>query len=579
MRQTATEGSAVGRASGSGSGVDGTWRTWILAVFWLAASVTAGSYNPGPCHASDDMTALTAAMAEHLKCYPLELLSHEKQQLAVTAKDLCLATVYHYTGLRPFWVTPAGPSPKASVVLDFLVNAEAEGLDPKSYEVDQIASLFSERSPQSLARLDTLLTFNLIKYIHDVSKGQIRLRDDEPVLFAEAGNADFTPLSSMEQVLSAPDLGAYLASLPPPHQHYRNLKAALKTYRALAEAGGWPFIPADKTIRPGERDDRIPLIVKRLSVTEDLDPEVARTLRHGGTYDWILVRAVERFQQRHGLSPDGVIGPKTLAAMNTSVGDAIRQIIINLIRWRWQEHDLGWKYLLVNIANFDLTAFDGGREVFSFPVIVGKFQHQTPIFSDRISYLEFNPYWNIPPSIAKNEELPRLRRDRHYLARRHVRLFSSWSPDAVEIRSTSVDWNSISPARMSNFKLRQDPGPWNALGRVKFVFPNHYDVYLHDTPTQNLFSRTQRDFSHGCIRVSDPVGLAAFVLTNGQTVWSREMVEGIIREGKNAVRRLPELLPVHITYQTSWVDKNGIIYFNRDVYGRDQRLIQALFRN
>ena len=308
-------------------------------------------------------------------------------------------------------------------------------------------------------------------------------------VLAEAGNADFEPLSSMEKVLAAPDLGAYLASLPPAHRHYRDLKAALKTYRALAEAGGWPAIPAGKKIRPGDHDDRIAVIIKRLSVTGDLDPEVAKAPRRAAYYDSALVHSVARFQRRHGLAPDGVIGPKTLSAMNVSASDAVKQIIINLTRWRWQEHDLGRKYLLVNIANFDLTAFDGGREAFSFPVIVGKFQHQTPNFSDRISYLEFNPYWNIPPSIAKNEELPNLRRDRHYLARRHIRLFSSWSPDAAEIRSTSVDWNSISPARMSGFKLRQDPGPWNALGRVKFIFPNHYDVYLHDTPTQNLFSR------------------------------------------------------------------------------------------
>lgn len=579
MRRIAAAGSGQGRAAGSCAGIHGARRLRPLAWVAVAWAVLAGLIGPAPCRASGDMAALTAAMAEHLKCYPLELLSHEKQQIAITPKDLCLATVYHYTGLRPFWVTPEGPSAKATVILDFLVNAEAEGLDPKSYEVDEIAALFAERSPRALARLDTLLTFNLIKYIHDVSKGQVKLRNDRAVLLTESGNTDFAPLASMEKVLAAPDLGAYLSSLPPGHPHYRNLKAALKTYRGLAEAGGWPLIPAGRTIRPGDRDDRIPWIVKRLSVTEDLDPEIARSTRHGVSYDSTLVRAVARFQRRHGLAADGVIGPRTLAAMNISVNDAVKQIIINLTRWRWQEHDLGRKYLLVNIANFDLTAFDGGREVFSFPVIVGKFQHQTPIFSDRISYLEFNPYWNIPPSIAKNEELPKLRRDRHYLARRHVRLFSSWSPDAREIRSTSVDWNSVSPARMSGFKLRQDPGPWNALGRVKFVFPNHYDVYLHDTPTQNLFSRTQRDFSHGCIRVSDPVGLAAFVLTNGRTVWTREMVETVIREGKNTVRRLPEPLPVHITYQTSWVDKNGIIYFNRDVYGRDQRLLQALFRN
>ena len=186
MRQEAAEASEGGR--GSGAGADGTW---IIALLLMVLTIMAGPFIHRPCLASEDMTSLTAAMAEHLKCYPLELLSHERQQLAVTSKDLCLAAVYHHTGLSPFWVTPEGPSPKASVVLDFLINAEAEGLDPKNYEVDQIAALFAERRPESLARLDTLLTFNLIKYIHDVSKGQIKLRDDQPVRPRRGGKCRF----------------------------------------------------------------------------------------------------------------------------------------------------------------------------------------------------------------------------------------------------------------------------------------------------------------------------------------------------------------------------------------------------
>lgn len=528
---------------------------------------------PRPVHAAGNMAALTAAMAEHLVCYPLELLGHEKQQLLVTERDLCLAAVYRQTGLHPLWVTPKGPGPNASVILSFLTQAETEGLDPRNYEVEQISALIAERDPRALARLDTLLTFNLIKYIHDVSRGRIKPRDAEPLQFLETGNADFDAAADMEKVLAAPDLGAYLAALPPAHRHYRNLKAALKTYRALEAAGGWPVIPAGPTIRPGDHDERMPAIIRRLSVTGDLDTASQLTVY----YDPALKTSVARFQLRHGLTPDGVIGKNTFAALGLSISDAVKQIIINMTRWRWQAHALGAKYILINIANFDLTAVDGGVEVFSFPVIVGKFQHQTPIFSDRIRYVDINPYWNVPPSIAKNEDLPKLRRDPHYLMKRHIRLFSGWGAEGREIDSRTVDWHNVSEQRMAGFKLRQDPGPWNALGRIKFVFPNPYDVYLHDTPTQNLFSRTQRDFSHGCIRVSDPLGLAAFVLTAGTSVWTREEVRSIIEEGKRTVIRLPEPVPVHITYQTSWVDKNGIIYFNRDIYGRDGKLRHAMF--
>ncbi len=546
---------------------------WMIA-FW-AATVVVNSAAVRHALAAEEMEMLTAAMSKHLVCHPLELMSLEKQELAVASRDLCLASVYHQTGLCPLWVTPAGPRPGASVVLDFLLKAEAEGLDPQNYEVDQISALFTAHQPDALARLDTLLTFNLIKYIHDVSRGQIKPRNADPALFAEAGDINFEPLDTIEKVQSTPDLAGYLAGLPPAHAHYTKLKKALKAYRAIEKAGGWPSIPAGKTIRPGDRDERIPVVILRLAVTGDLDPGIVQA----PFYDPALKRSIARFQTRHGLAPDGVIGPNTLAAMNVPVSSDIKQIIINMTRWRWQEHDLGEKYILVNIANFDLTAFENGREVFTLPVIVGKFQHQTPIFSDRINYIDLNPFWNVPTSIARNEDLPKLRKDPQYLRKRHVRLFSGWGADAVELDSSAIDWRNVSPARMAQFKLRQDPGPWNALGQAKFIFPNKYDVYLHDTPTQNLFSRTLRDFSHGCIRVSDPSRLAAFALSNAPGGWTAEKIDALLKDGKRATLHLTTPLPVHITYQTSWVDKSGIIYFNRDVYGRDQKLRKALFND
>jgi len=530
-----------------------------------------------PCHAGWTMAALTDALSEQLVCFRLELMGIEKQELAVTSKNFCLTAVYQPKDLRPYWVTPEGPGPKASIVLDFLKRAETEGLDPKNYEVDQISALFAAREPASLARLDTLLTFNLIKYIHDVSYGQIKPRFADPALFPEAGDINFKPGATMEKVLGASDFSAYLASLPPAHKHYTSLKKALKTYRDIEKDGGWPFIAAGETIRPGDYDERIPVVIRRLSVTGDLDPTMA-----GGPavaeYSPSLKQSIMRFQVRHGLAPDGAIGKKTLAALNVPVADRIKQIIINMTRWRWQEHDLGEKYILVNIAHFDLTAFEAGQKAFSFPVIVGKFQHQTPIFSDRISSIDINPYWNIPTSIAKNEELPKLRKDPDYLVNRHVRLFSGWNEEAPEIDSRAIDWSTVSPDMMGQYRLRQDPGPWNALGQIKFVFPNTYDVYLHGTPTQNLFSRNQRDFSHGCIRLSDPLKLAAFALSRSAGGdWTPEKIESSIKEKERIVIRLPEPLPVHITYQTSWVDKNGLICFNRDIYGRDKKLLKALY--
>jgi murein L,D-transpeptidase YcbB/YkuD len=249
-----------------------------------------------------------------------------------------------------------------------------------------------------------------------------------------------------------------------------------------------------------------------------------------------------------------------------------------MTRWRWQVKDLGEKYIIVNIAHFDLTAFEAGQEVFSFPVIVGKLKKQTQIFSDRISSIEINPHWNIPRGIARDEELPKIRKDPNYLVNHHIRLFSGWNEYAREIDSSVIDWSNVSPARMGQYSLRQDPGPWNALGQIKFVFPNKYYVNLHDTPTQNLFSHNQRNFSNGCIRVSDHLKLAAFALSRqADGDWTPEKIRSSINKKKRVVIMLPEPLPVHLTYQTSWVDKNGLICFNNDIYGRDKKLLKALF--
>jgi murein L,D-transpeptidase YcbB/YkuD len=519
------------------------------------------------------MEALSAAISEHLVCYPIEVMRFKNQQLTVTPKALCLGMVYQVTAPRPFWVTPDGPGLNAMVILDFLKKSEAEGLDPNNYEVDKIAARFESRETRMLAELDTLLTFNLIKYIHDVSKGQIKPYYAETEMFAPADEVDFEPVTTMAKVLGTQDLAGYLAGLPPAHAHYTHLKTALMTYRAIEKNGGWPAIPAGKIIRPGDDDDRLPAVIHRLAATGDLAPAVPPD----NHYSPLLRQSIVRFQARHGLAADGNVGPQTLAAMNVSVAARIQQIIVNMTRWRWQAHDLGKKYVLVNIANFDLKAFENGQEVFQFPVIVGKYNHQTPIFSDRIRYISFNPYWNIPPNIAANEELPKLKKNPHHLVNRHIRLFSNWSDNAREIDSRFVDWKNVNPAMMRQYKLRQDSGPWNALGRIKFDFPNQYDVYLHDTPSHNLFSQTQRDFSHGCIRVSDPEKLAAWVLQGQPEDWPPEKISSHVKGKKQVFIRVAEPVPVHITYQTSWVDKGGLICFNTDIYDRDRSLRRAIF--
>jgi murein L,D-transpeptidase YcbB/YkuD len=543
-------------------------RKTICFVLFLLLTLTVN----GHCRPTD--TDISKAMSKYMVCSPLELMQVKKHRPFLATKELCLATIYSEIGAQPLWVTGAGPTEKGEIILRYLKNSSQHGLDPNEYQVDRLIELWSTEDVDELAELDTILTYNLVKYVHDISYGQLKPLESDPELFAEAGDQDFNPVVTVEHILATSDLDKFLANLPPRHSHYRTLKRGLEYYRKIAEQGGWSIVPEGASLHPGETNERIRAVRQRLHIANSSlmtpDDNVA------ATYDHQLEQAVLAFQQQHGLVVDRIIGKNTIAAMNISAAEKVASIRINMARWRWHAHDLGDRYVLVNIAGFNLKTFQGEEIVLDIPVIVGKEQHQTPVFSDTIKYIDVNPFWNITPSIAKNEELPELRKNKNYLVNRHVRLFSSWWSDAVELDSTAIDWHTVSRSQIAGYKLRQDPGPWNALGKIKFVFPNQYSVYMHDTPAHNLFNRTQRDFSHGCIRVSDALSLAIFLLKDQPDGWSPEKIKEIYNQDQRKVIRLSDFVPVHITYQTTWVDKNGAIHFNRDLYGRNAKLYNAL---
>jgi murein L,D-transpeptidase YcbB/YkuD len=540
--------------------------TFILILLLVA------SIRIAPASSTDAGDELLQAMARYLSCLPLDLVDLDRQEISIVNEELCLAAIYTATGMRPLWISVEGPGKEATVLKRFLEKADNEGLRPADYDVAEIQALWPTRDPDRLAELDTKLTLNLIRYAHDVGHGRTAPYKTDPKLFAEAGDVHFKPVLIVEQALTAPDLAGYLAGLPPLHEQYRQLRQALHEYREKAAAGGWTVVPPGSTLSPGERDERMPLVRQRLAEEGLPVPETG----NADLYDNALAPSVESFQEKFGLVVDGIIGPKTLAALNTTPAEIIDRIIINMARWRWQEHDPGRRYIMVNIANFDLKAVEDGREVLNMAVIVGKFQHQTPVFSHRVQYVDINPFWNIPPSIARNEELPELRKDPMYLVNRNVRLFSSWQTDAVELDSTAIDWHAVTRREMSRYKLRQDPGPWNALGPVKLVFPNRYNVYIHGTPAQELFKHTVRSFSHGCIRASRPLELVRFALAEEKENWTMEKIRAAIDSGERKVVIVTAPLPVHITYQTVWVDNDGAIHFNNDIYGRDKRLAAIL---
>ena len=566
-----------------------TWNTLCYVLFFLLISVTTGNSQTLDTELTQRVTEkvpmssspapnseLSLALEKHLVCQPIQLIQNEGQLPILSTEDLCLATIYHETGAQPLWVTTDGPSEKAEILLKYLTDSDQHGLEPNGYKIDRLGELWSSKDINELVEIDLLLTYNIVKYVHDISHGQLKPLESDPQLFPEAGDTAFNPLRTIEILLTTNDLDKFLASLPPQHQHYNALKTALADYRNLAEHEEWPQVEKGASIRPGDENKRIIAIRERLQF---VDPSLQTPEDSDATqYDPMLQQAVRSFQRIHSLKKDGIIGKNTITALNISIAEKIEMIRLNMMRWRWQAHDLEERYVLVNIASFNLKAFQDQDIVLDVPIIVGTTKNETPVFSSHISYIEFHPFWNIPTSIAQNETLPALRENTQYLIEHNITLFSSWREDATELDSTSIDWEATTPSEMATYKLRQEPGPWNALGKVKFMFPNGYSVYIHDTASRNLFALTNRNFSHGCVRVSDPLGLAIFLLKNPAAGWDTERIKEIYEQEERKIVTLPTPIAVYITYGTVWVDKDHEIHFSKDVYLRDERLRNALLK-
>jgi len=343
------------------------------------------------------------------------------------------------------------------------------------------------------------------------------------------------------------------------------LEKALAQYRQLAAKGGWPQVPAGPTLHEGDRNERIPLLKKRLIASEDL----AAAADQGDHFDRVLKEAVQRFQTRHGLTADGVVGAKALGELNVPIDERIRQLTASLERCQPLPSVMERRYILVNIADFTLKLFEDGKLRLTMPVIVGKTYRQTPVFNGRIASLVLNPTWEVPHSIATKDILPKIKKDPGYLGQTHLRVFQDWKGDS-EIAPASINWARISPTHFP-YRLRQDPGPANALGRVKFLFPNPYDVYLHDTPARELFHKDSRTFSSGCIRIGKPLDLASYLL-QGTSLNSMDALTAAISKEKTQSLRIPSPISVHIVYMTAWVDNEGIIQFRPDIYNRNPAL-------
>jgi murein L,D-transpeptidase YcbB/YkuD len=482
-----------------------------------------------------------------------------------------LARFYDGRAMAPLWVSDQGVTDRGMALARALGAAESDGLNPADYDAAAISALLSATTAAALADLEVRLSVGLVQMASDLASGRLAPNKVDPEFFVYPADIDHGEV--IRNAAEAPDIAGFLAGFRPAQPEYERLRQALADYRALAVAGGWKGVPPGETLKPGMTDPRIGLLRARLAVTGDIDRS-APAPQDPNFYDEDLINAVVRFQYRHGLEQDGKVGKMTVEALNVPVEARIRQMLLNAERRRWMPDDRGERYVFVNLADFVLKVVDGPKTIFDTRVVVGTPYHRSPVFSHKMTYIVVNPYWTVPPSIARKELLPKIRKDPGYLAANNFTLFSDWSDGARVVDPFSVDWSQVS-ARSFGYKIRQGSGEGNALGRLKFMFPNRHNIYLHDTPAKALFAKTQRSFSHGCIRVEHPDELAA-VLLSKQPDWSLDQIRRSIKSDKRTIVSLAEPLPVHLTYLTAWVNKDGSVHFRDDIYGRDAILAKVL---
>jgi murein L,D-transpeptidase YcbB/YkuD len=478
------------------------------------------------------------------------------------------------------WVDELGLTAAGRQLLNLLRSADEHGLCPEDYHLARIESLFELATdyrrygmlldPVYMAQLDLLLTDAFLLYAAHQVEGRVDPDEVHEGWRSRPRKVDLVRLLSY--ALTNDRVEPVLADLAPPHQGYLLLREELERYRQISALGGWPAIAAGPVLRAGDADPRLPWLRLRLLTGNDLqEHEVA----DGEVFDEKAVAALVRFQQRHGLKGDGVLGPKTLAALNVSVEARIRQIELNLERWRWLPKDLGGCYIMVNIAGFELAVMEGTDIVMTMPVVVGTAYRKTPVFSARMNHLIFAPYWNVPPTILREDKLPKIKADPGYVQRQHFEIVRGTEENPTFLDPWNIPWRKVTAATFPGH-LRQTPGPWNALGRVKFMFPNAFDVYLHDTPDKHLFVRDARTFSSGCIRIQKPLDLAQYLLE--EQGWDRDRILAAMARSKPLRVELVRSLPVHVLYWTAWVDAEGILQFRDDIYLRDLDLDRALNR-
>ena len=519
--------------------------------------------TPAPTVASD---AISGALQQRLE--ELQFAGDLEIDGAEILASQLLPELYAARGFLPLWTRPG----RLDSLSELLKSAAAHGLDSEDYVIDHLQTARKQaKSGTTLdqADLDILATEALVRFGYHQRFGKINPQNlDANINFRRELLEDEDPIESIQQLIeSERPLLELINEYFPRGAYYRGAQQTLAAYREIEAAGGWPTVTPGATLREGDDDPRVAEMRRRLAVTGDLPDGVDQ---NSTAYDSDVVAAVKIFQERHVLDPDGEAGAQTFTALNVPVQTRIDQLRLTLERLRWVQQEVAPEFLAVNIAGFRTFLFRDGDDVWEARVMVGRPYRQTPVFRGDIRYLEFNPTWTIPPGILRNDTLPAIKRDPNYLRDRNITVIDR---DGRKVDPATVDWSKYS--RGVPYTLRQEPGPNNALGLVKFIFPNKHFVFLHDTPGRGLFGRAERTFSSGCIRVENPFELAELLLDDADN-WDADAIQATVDSRQTRRVNLRQPFPVLILYLTAVVDPREPPRFMKDVYNRDPALLEAL---
>lgn len=559
------------------------YRTLLMVAISLFVQVLSGCTTPPqqpPQSKLLPQAVPTIKNKETSTAQVIATLLHNGQHPALRHPDFTryrdvLSVAYSQKANAPRWLSNGTLNADGKSVLNLLASCNTDGLNPRDYDVEwlnhQAVQLNDHISGNSLARFDVALSVAFVRLIHDVHAGRVAPQDAGFVLDTRQHDAEAIALIKRAYGSEPPD--TVFKAARPPFSLYKQMLATLANYRELAAKRSRADLPAlDKSLHPGESWNGVPALAEWLKFLGDYPSSGAIT---GNSYSTNLAGAVKRFQQRHAIDADGVIGKGTYNALNTPLSQRVHQVELGLERLRWVDADLAnERAIIVNIPQFMLWAFPGqaGSTPMTMNVVVGNsIETNTPVLQDQIERVIFNPYWNVPTSITKKELLPKLRKDPNYLLSENMELVGKG-----QVLADAPTPEVLTELARGEYRIRQRPGAKNALGHVKFEFPNRDSIYMHDTPSHSLFARSRRDFSHGCIRLSHPDQMAKFLL-NAERNWDEQRVADALASDKQLTVELHKPVPVLIFYTTSLVDTDGRAVFLEDIYGYDSKLELALF--